>query len=251
MKVKNIALLLTLLGAFSMTTGQAQLVTTYSGIKAGDLILGFDTASSGIGTARNLVVDLGSFANLGTLGSINLSSDLTTTYGASFATLGIQYGIFDIAGSGGATMVYATTPNAGGDVFPNQSSGALATPRANYNGVLGRDATTGFGYNMANSVNLTGKGTWLASGDINSWSSQSPSLAPFGAYGNTIETTIGNPLYLNSVSTTLSSVQVGTFSLSSAGILTYAATAVPEPSTYVLLGLGVLALSAVARRRQA
>jgi hypothetical protein len=44
-------------------------------------------------------------------------------------------------------------------------------------------------------------------------------------------------------------VTVGSFAFGSNGTLTYTAAAVPEPSTYALLGLGAVTLVLFARRR--
>jgi hypothetical protein len=41
----------------------------------------------------------------------------------------------------------------------------------------------------------------------------------------------------------------GLWSLNSAGVLTYAVTAVPEPSTWAMFGAGLLVVGAIARRR--
>ncbi len=231
----------------------AAIITSVGSIANGDLLLGFDVASSGIGTQRNLLIDLGQYSTLASLGSVNLSADLTTVYGSANPA-GLKYGVIGVTDSPQNTT-YITTPTLN-FIYPKLSASSTVALQGNYLQPLDPGAvnTGTLGYDLANAFQTTANGGYISSSDVNSWTTQNPSTVPFGFYsGNSIQTTLGSALnYLDIMPPTTSGTagsQVGYFNISSSGILTY--TAVPEPSAYALLAMGSLILFVVNRRRSA
>jgi len=230
---------------------QAAIITDPSLIANGDLLLGFDVATTGIGTQRNLLIDLGPYESLGSLGTVNLSADLTTVYGSSYASYGIKYGVIGVTD---ANTVYLTTPTLS-YLYAKLNKNSAQVMQGNYLQPLDPGAVSvgTLGYDLANAFQTTTHGGYITSTDPNSWSSQNPTTAPFGNYsGKTIETTLGSSLnYLDimPVSTSIvSASQAGYFNITTSGDLTY--TAVPEPTTYGLITLGVIVLFVAFKRKK-
>jgi len=197
---------------------------------SGDLILGFTS-----GGGNDYITDLGQVSSLFNGESWNLNSAITGNFAGSLNNL--QFGI--IAGKSGT--IYSTVGL--GQVPPGLSSlSAYNTANAGV-GAIG----AGFGVNSSFTP---------SSGDANSWYQQTINGAANSQFVNAYNNP-NSPTPANFTSGSVPAdfyaakgdgsdpVQQGTFNLSSQGVLTFGA--VPEPSTYMLAGLGLLAF-AVRRR---
>ena len=259
------AVALTGLAAFS----SANALPTYND---GDVFLGIRDKTA----TKTYVIDLGSFdnyynnANPVTPYSLNqgftaaaLASDLTTQIGTNwYSNANVVYGLFGgfQAGSSSssisgipdnALIVGALTSTRIGNIA-DQTIGGLT----GYAAAIGASSQTGVGVSTA-WVNNNGIGTWDAyqyGGFANAANNQG--AAAYGWYPGTLETQVGNALYANTVYSSdntqnsgKSGAVIGTVTLASDGTLSL--NAVPEPSTYVLFGLGALALMIIYRRRNA
>ncbi len=219
-------------------------ITNAASIQNGDLLLG---VNSTVGGGKDLLIDLGQFGNLVNGGSLNISADLA----AAGLTTALYYGVFAVTDG---KIVYATTPTSG-KVYNSLNSSQAGIAQGNYLqplGVGGANIGT-LGYDRANGYQTTASGGWITSSDINSWTTQNPnvSIAPgFGYNQYGVESAIDSIAYLDQANLGgAGNAQVGRLSLTSAGVLSY--TAVPEPSTYALLGLGGLLLVIAYRRKTA
>ncbi len=235
--------------------------------------MGFEVAddSTGTGANSNLELDLGytatslvaaAISNGGTLvlGGTNFQTDLSaddigTTYGANWYTRTSGGGELNwsIFGSNTTTNEFWTTNTS---TFNRESSsnqqpvafsmsnvygdlsGQTSTANSNEDYVDGNASGTGSSYFNAISDNDTSSG-W---GGYN-----------FGSGGPevTVGTTTPIPFY-DSVATNsngLKAQEIGTFSLSNGGVLTF--TVVPEPSTWASIVLGGAGLLLFRRRRLA
>jgi len=218
-------------------------VTVGSQVANGDLLLGVNNAS---GTGNDLLIDLGPFSSLTTGGSLNISADLAT----AGLSANLYYGVFAVTDG---NIVYATTPQLG-QIYSNLNAANAGNAQGNYLqplGVGGANVGT-LGYDLANNFQKTTSGGYILSADFNSWTTQNPNVIIGPGFGYTqynIESPVGSNAYLDRTLTTGTGTQVGTFNLSSGGVLTY--NAVPEPSTYALMGLGMLLLVIAYRRKNA
>ena len=241
-------LLAALLAGAVMTSGaRSASVVTSGNAAVGDIILGFQD------TVKNIdyLVDLGPLNNLQTLLStgVNLNSDLTTAFGASWnSDANLYYGVFGI--NSAKSQVWASTLS-GNSAFPVKVTGALSTTYQHYNTMLG-------GFNGSAGTALTSGYEFTgASGQaaFTTWTGNNPTASPssaFAVYNQSLEAGVaanqtldfyqtgnsGSPLAIYNAS------NGNALSLSSSGVL----SAVPEPSTYALAGLGALLLLVAYRR---
>ena len=238
MKKNLLTALIALTSVAAFTTAKATPVTWV----AGDVILGIEDAAH----TKNLLIDLGAGASLassltgGTFSTINILSDLNTTFGTNWSSASLNYGVFGLPAS--KAIVYASV--ASGNTAPVlKASGALATTLSHY-GTLGAGynndiASQGLSIGVYQNVN-TAPDTGFAT-----WSGNTPSTSPFVTYNVSFENVAGSALDIYGT-TGSSSTQLGTVVLSTTdGTI----SAVPEPSTYVLFGLGALVLVIAVRRR--
>ena len=211
----------------------------------GDLFLGFE-ASAGTGASTNYVVDLGAAANLASV-NLHIATDLSSIYGTNwYSRTDLYYGI--IAG---------VSPAANGDpnntLYASVTSGGAAWQSATtqhptvqqVNGLLAQMSTD----INNNQLGSASNSVLMATSEGGSWSFYSTyGSTSFGAFPGSIETGMGTSLDIyrlvpaNGTDGTL----FETISLSSTGLI----SAVPEPGTYALFGLGTLVLLIAARRRQ-
>ena len=238
MKKNIITALIALTGVAAFTTAKATPVTWVGG----DVLLGIEDAAH----TKNLLIDLGAGASLassltgGTFSTINILSDLNTTFGTNWSSASLNYGVFGLPSS--KAIVYASV--ATGNAAPVlKASGALATTLAHYNAlgagynsdILGGQGLTVGVYQNVGTAPDTGFATW---------SGNTPSVTPFATYNVTFENVTGSALDIYGTTGTTSTLE-GSLVLANNGTI----SAVPEPGTYVLFGLGALGLMIVYRRR--
>ena len=270
MKLTKITSALTALalGAVLSTSAHAQI--SYS---QGDILLGFEQGNgSGGVTANNYIVDLGAAsqfitATAGTSLTFNLNTtDLSNAFGSGWANNTpagslVQWGL--VGGSnnsasivvGGVTLkkntLFESSPGLKPTTLSSSGQGTINSNIQNF--ATGFTLTAGLGAN-------SGVG---ASGGANSWSSYTPSTSAFASgynfeqpaagFGNDGPTNSTLTLWqLNNTTSTpgATAIDLGTFGLSSAGVLTFnAPAAVPEPSSFAL-GSVAFALMVVLIARQ-
>jgi hypothetical protein len=220
---------------------QAQLTNS----TAGDTFLGFEDTTLN----KNLVVDLGNGANLNTFTSLNLATDLAAVFGSNWATnVNLQYGLFGINTT--KTTIWSSVVS-GAAAPVKKTSGALATTYAHYTALQGNfntDVANGQLLTQGVQMNVgTGSDTGFAT-----WTGNTPTAggtSAFAVYNQTLETGVGGSLDIYAV-TSSSQTLLNTFTLKNTGVIS-SLSAVPEPSTYALMGLGALMLVGLVRRRMA
>lgn len=228
-------------GFATLTGARASLSSAVSG----DLLLGFE-AAGGTGANQNLVIDLGSAATFGSI-NINAGVDLANVYGTNwYSRTDLSWGIF--SANAGKTLWASVDTTGDASFLVSGSSSAQATPRQDFLGLV-----TQFNTDIVNGQGLT-VGVNEAISESGSWTAYSPSETPFDAFSSSIEAPTTDSLDLYSlppagggVSLGAPGVYVGTLTLGLNG--TGNISAVPEPSTYVLFGLGALLLVIAYRRR--
>lgn len=264
MKLKKITTAVTALALAAVLASSARAQVLFN---AGDLLLGFEQS----GTTSNYVVDLGSLSNfIGVTGSItfNLSTtDLGNVFGSTWASNSqsnlVQWGV--IGGtSRTATQTYGsvTLPKntlfytVGETVAGTQSLAPLRGANAAQNSINGNIVSLDNAFDGAAAAPGSSTATIFASG---TWSSFSPGSTAFGI-GSSIEQPgsgsftgpTNSVLDLYELQTSSVANQPGTllgsFSLSNSGVLTFTG-AVPEPSTYALMGIGLALLVWQVRRK--
>lgn len=246
------------------TSAEAQVTTLYN---SGDLLLGFEQS----GAANNYLVDLGSasqFLSASSPVTIQLSTvDLQADFGASWASNSatnlVNWGVvgYDpseaVQTSSAYTAFFTQGEPSQGTLSANPGVGTLSYLKTVTAGIKNLALSSG-GFNGGTSTNDTTNAINQSASAANSWSSFSPSSGtgfnlsvgveqplsganngPTDSYLDLYEDIPGGP-----------DKEIGTFSLSSSGLLTFdpAAAAVPEPSAYAL-GITALILFAVLKRR--
>ncbi len=267
-KKMSAALALALVAALG-TSAHAQSVS----YNEGDLLLGFNQT----GAADNYVVDLGAVSNfINATGSLTFdlsTSDLTSTFGSSWASNSqtnlVNWGVIggsDVTNTitvGGDTLQANTLfYTIGEQTLGNQSTAPTEKSNAlqkSYNGNINSNFATGSGGFSGTTPTSGSTGSLQAinqtAGATNSWSYELSSKTYFGTGNNIEQPTTGaadgptdSALDLYELTPTNASITkpttyLGSFSLASSGVLTFTnASAVPEPSSYALIGLGLLFL---------
>jgi len=265
--------------AMSMTSAKAILFTN------GDLILGFQ-ATGGTGATKNVFFNLGSGVshrnngNLGLLGNIN--TDLESAYGVGwFSRTDLYFGVIGNlnanpnTGIGSAAAVNgdpsrtvylsrpATTPGTGlliaAGTYPSASLGSAGNNISGLEGILSGITATSSGAGILDQTNSPVE--WN-----NGWTAWNPTPgAAFGVITGGIQTNLGaggsyryvdvqRVLSTNTGASPTGTIGGGTYETSiaigSTGSITATTAAIPEPSTYALLGISLVAAAIVARRRK-
>jgi hypothetical protein len=235
------------------------------------LIMGFEVADDTTGTGANsdIELDLGytaaslvaaANANGGTLvlGGTNFQTDLSAndlgaTYGADWATRTSGGGKLDwsIFGANDNTdQFWVTSPTKFHLANSAQQAGFVDQVDFLYADLTGNTSTTHSNQDYI-VTNASGDSTSYYNAITQNASTSNWGYAEFtGNTETTVGTTTAIPFYSAPVgSTSAYATQIGTFSLSNGGVLTFTATAVPEPSTWASIVLGAAGLIAYRRRR--
>ena len=290
MKQTNILLLgvlaaagLAFLAPAAHATGQV----TYS---SGDILLGFEEPGNGndyivdLGPASYFITlsqtpgttDITTAAYSGA-GLGNIDADLLSTsgsggFGASWyansntAGSNVQWGVFgDTKGFGGnfglpGNTLFETvaeqTPGGGSTAPAESSPSSQGSIASEFNSFAS-------GFNNADATTNSTHATFQLTTGLTSWTANDPSLAAFGGpigieqpqSGSNIGPTNSQlDLYelipTGDAGSTGKGGELGDFTLTSTGQLEFTSAAVPEPSTYAMVGLGAILLVFFRRNRK-
>ncbi len=269
MKIKKTILALAL-SAVAITGAKA-----FPSYNDGDVFMGIRNKTGSL----TYVMDLGSLdqfinaANGGSPISFNtvlgftgaqLASDLTAQVGANwYNNANVTIGLFGGFQAGSSSSSISNMPD-NALIIGSPVRTAIGNLNDQTSSTLtGYAAGIGANINGANSLNVgvawvsqnAGAGAWDTyqyGGTPNSANAQGSSA--YGIYPGTLETQIGNTLYVNSVfdsgagqNNGYTGANIGTLSVSSGGAVEF--TAAPEPSTYALAAFGALLLVIAYRRK--
>ena len=209
--------------------------------QSGDILLGF-RAFGGTGTDKNVLIDIGTAANLGSL-NVSLGTDLGATFGANwYSRTDIYWGAFGADNNKNlwASIASGSTPWVGLGNGNSTPKGTLFNAGSRYNS----DISYG-NYGSVAVLEATSDATQL-------WEGYLPNNFQFtGSLNNgTFEAATPNNLDIISVlagtaNRNVSGTVAATIQIDSNGVV----SAVPEPSTYALLGFGALLLIVAYRRK--
>lgn len=200
----------------------AAALSTEAATYTGDLLIGF-TSQSG----NDFIYDLGQASALTSGETFNLSSGL-----AGFNLSTVHWGIIGDKNVGGIRTAWTTTGGLAPNSIPSTAAwGTLDT------------ATKSIYQNFP--VGGAGDSFSISASDDNSWNQQTILGSLTTQYHNAYEDPntigVGSENFYSLIANGSAPSLAGSFSLSANGSLTF--TAVPEPSTCVLAGFGLLGIS--------
>ncbi len=224
----------------------------------GDLILAV------YNTSDTYAVDLGSeTAFSATAGTMNLSNivsdaDLNTIFGAGLSST--QWEVIGTSGTGGPFTIGGTgvfqdaaivtdvnTPSAG---YSHNALSGSASQIGGFLNTLTSSGTTAYSSNSAEAALFATNGPSNESSPSLEWNLPS-SVIPEVSFGSTATLYLLNPKSNATGPSVGVTTTLGTFQFVGGTTFEYNYSAVPEPSTYALLGMGALLLVWIVRRRSA
>jgi|GEM_PF-1745486 len=243
--MKKTLLVLSALAALASLNSVKASTLTPLPYTSGDIFAGFDN-----GGTNAVVVNLGLAANLTSV-NLSLGSIFNTAFGNGWTNSGtFEYGVF---GLNTALTGYDVTVQTGGT--PNLSLSQGQVPSSTFNGPFTGQYGTDLGLGQTIGVSV-----WMASTEGSGW--QQLATTPgtsFNFSQNILTTNIATNTYTPTLDlyallgSTRHTAQVTTLveqlTLTTSGQFAVT-TAIPEPSTYALCGLGAVALFVAYRRRK-
>ena len=242
MKLKLTALVAIVTAALFAQSVQAGTVTATTG----DIILGFTDGTT------CLEVDLGSYSSViaGTVNTAGLKlADLTATYGSGWQSNGSLY--WGVAGGLSGNLVLTS---------PDQPTPSTYSTQNGYVANLNKLTST---LNGLSSTANSGVAATIGAATAGSWDYQYYNPNPGTALNNLPNDSIvdgaandgvimayasTSQMNLYKVLAGGAATKLGTLTLDGSG-LSFQAQAIPEPSTFVCVGLGMLGLLAIRRRK--
>jgi hypothetical protein len=230
-------------GSLMVQASQAQSFTPVSpgSFQAGngDILIGFSSAALN----KSYVIDIGT--SFGDFTSLNVGVDLSSAsaFGTSWNTISdLKWGVFGINYNldTGAPVSAVASVASGAAALATKNATALNnadTPLSTIISQLNGDTALTYGAVQLNGDNGDVKG-------VNMWLGIADSATPFSLYNQSLTAGTGTTLDIYSASAT-TSTKVGQLAVDSSGNI----SAVPEPSTYALMGLGALLLVIAYRRK--
>jgi hypothetical protein len=260
---------------YKLTVLSAVVAGSFAGMDAsaafnynqGDLLLGFRTPGSG----NDMVVDIGTAANLVTAATTGGGSTLISgTYYTSsqFTASGLNFNnlYYSVFGDTSGNTLWAT---AGSTLFEHTSNSqatpggvfeSIATGAGDYPGYYAANAANSSSVTiMPNSFNVGGSDLSYTQGVIDQNNNATFGYFPISNEANTVAG-FDTSSYFAAVNlyqldphsgSTTPGTQLGYFELTPNGNLTFnlGVAPVPEPTTWAMLGTGLLALTAVRRMK--
>ncbi|XHR29300.1 MAG: PEP-CTERM sorting domain-containing protein [Chthoniobacteraceae bacterium] len=252
MKLKNI--LLTAVAAL-VSIASANATNTWT---SGDVLFGISNSADGNDTYI-YNVDLGSISDLLSLSATGGSKTWQLSTSDMNSILGSGWADSDSVSWGVASTYNGTS---------NKSIWATAATDANVVNLSTISLNTAF-TQLSNTISTYVNGTALTTTDSNivsaaevvqassstTWSAENSGASSFkkltlavAALDDSTSSSLGLYSYDSTATAGSTATLLGTFTLSDSGTLTY--EAVPEPSTYAMLGIGGLAMLRMFRRRR-
>jgi hypothetical protein len=282
MRLKKLRLASLALAATAIWATQAQ--AAFVSYNDGDLLLGFEQN----GTTANLVVNLGSIGQftaggayyspgvgvtVAGLSSTDLSNVFTASWNSNVQTNLVRWGLAGRTADGQTTTINSVLYQQN-TLFLSRGRTTVGTQSVPFNRTFnGTQATigdniSGLGANLAglqSTVNSSQAGIF-SDGPGAGWTSYqngTNSALGFDYNANLEQPLTGSAtgptnsvldLYrlnnTNNTSGPAAGTYLGSFALNNAGVLSFTAAAVPEPSTYVSLALGLGLMGVVLHRRR-
>jgi hypothetical protein len=253
--MKKTNILLSALAVFTLGEAAAQ-AQTYN-YQSGDLLAAFRKA----GSSYDLIVDLGSASSFqgGSSLSLNLSPELTSVFGSANAS-GIYWSVFGYVNTtssplGAQNTLFVTNPRFDISIQNDPSSSMTSSGQGqvvNKMVAIANGATSGSAVILGNQIVEVPVGLNVGGNPV-SYTVGVGSLGDFnGTWAPSVEnTTAGSTTASDLFQQNPGAANVGTylgeFTLNTAGVLAF--NPVPEPSTWAMMGSGVLALLALRRRK--
>lgn len=247
------------LAGLTIASQSATAALTYT---PGDILLGFRTPT------KDYVIDLGNYSNFTTLQQnvtvTNLNADLTTLLGTNWATnTTLSWGAVGYYTNSNASLTFASK---GESVLGTAEVGwdqASRTTTIANNTAISTFSLNAYSNLASNTANLTGIISTPDSATAAYWSNfvtgsyTGDNGISFGVFNPTIEANASGGTAITNTALDLFKMSVnsgggagayqGTFTVAGNGDLVF--NAVPEPSTYAMLGVGAIAFLGMMRRR--